>query len=639
MPALPDRSRQGLALGPPVTMEPLIFGVDAPEGNVQAPVGTWYVQTRLPPQSDLVFWLKASGSDVTGWSLAPRPPVISTLRDLGGRPDSGEDAGPALQRAVALGRPIFLAPGVWRLKSPHVRIAACEVFRSPLVIFGIPGATTIQCTAGPIQGSGGRDVSWLALSCSDADACTLHGLTIDGGVGKGAGWVTSGAAADQAAAIEIRNTAVVQISYVTFTRFRGSAPKVPDADIPERAKQGPLFLRSCGEVRLDRCSLAPPTFTEGIIAIDCGAVTVDSFEASLSGPGATAGTDLSTPLHIYGPDTGAISITNSTFVGHLGSAMNLGGAGPVLVRGNRVRGADLQALRLSGGIDLSDELVCLGWASIPVLHDVQIIQNVLQGIDGAAIKVGGGAPTFTVKGVTVRRTAGTVEATFASPPALVPGQRIRVSENGGFAGEAVVGSVDRTLRTARWPQAGPDTASSTATVAAIGLAGVTLADRIVIADNQVGTADAALDVRAASRVAILRNLITDTLSFSRRGASGVGIQAIGVVRAVVDGNSVTAPDQAGAHVLAAAILSSDCSSLVIESNELADARGSGWEHRSVSADGDPYLVFSRNRLRRIGGIPIRIATDDPSTPVGDGNSLDGVSAAIDDLRHPAPGRG
>lgn len=620
-------------------MAAYLFGVDEPEGVTAAPAGTWYVQTRLPPASDLVFWIKTVGDGVTGWSRALQPPAISTLTDFGVRPGTDQNFGPALQRAAAIGLPIFLPPGVWHLTSATPRTPVCSVTSTSFILFGIPGATRIICTAGPIAGSNGRPVTWLGLECIGGDACTLHGLIIDGGVGTPAGWITDGSPADQAAAIEVRNTSVVRISYVTFTRFRGSAPRHPAADIPERAKQGPLFIRSCADVQLHRCNLSAPTFTEGVVAINCGQVTINQFQATFADSDVEAGTDLSTPLHIYGPETGAISVTNSTFSGHLGSAMNLGGAGPVAVRGNRILGVSVRSRRLGGGVDLSDELVCLGWDATPVLHDVQVGQNQVRDIDGAAIKVGGGSPAVTVKAVALRRRAGAVEATFASPPALVPGQQIRVTENAAFEGNAIVGSVDRSLRTARWLQPGPDAESSVATVTAVGLAGVTLADRIVIAENVIGPADAGIDVRAASRVAILRNQITDTLSFSRQGASGVGIQAIGVVRAVIDGNSVSAPDQAGTDVLAAGILSSDCSSIVIESNDLADARGSGWEHRSTSPDGNPYLVFSRNRLRRISGIPVRIAAGDPSTPTGDGNSLDAAPAALDDLRRTAPGRG
>ncbi|MFD1330643.1 right-handed parallel beta-helix repeat-containing protein [Methylopila musalis] len=225
-----------------------------------------------------------------------------------------------------------LPEGTFRLdRSPRPPTGETDWSGQAVSIEGAGAARTILAAGGLLGPSG---VSTPILRLDGAGSVRLSGLTFDGGFDAAPPRLAR-PDGERASLLEIHHAESVLLRDVATRRsahgrlpFRG--------DLAELGRSGPASLVACGYVRIESGAIAFPSFGDGWWLIDCE--TVDVRGLSYDGPEELVPGAVSTPLNVVGPKTGAIVLRDCRFARARGSAVNLGGRGPVHVSGCEFRG-------------------------------------------------------------------------------------------------------------------------------------------------------------------------------------------------------------------------------------------------------------------------------------------------------------
>ena len=596
-----------------------LFGTTPPGTSDHAPVGGWYTQTVSNPPR-LLHWQMQS----SGWAPRNTAPV----EEIDQRPGWIARVLDANQR----GNAAYLPPGQWKVTGPEGEDPGLRANGAGVRLVGIPSMTTL---VGALAASDQRiegPLTDTAISLNGAPWVALHGITFDGGVDHpGAiGWVIATKGRKMTSLVELRACQSVALSACTFTRCRGMAPGPDVQDLVERWNQGTLFALDCDELSIRDCRITWPAWIEGLVAINCGRVTITRLTAVADPSQISPKAGLSTPIHAFGPRSGAISIGDCTLVGHLGSAMNLGGRGPIEVTECRIAGSRQSGKNYGGGIDCGSELASLGWDSPPPIAKVTLTRNTIEDVTGPAIGIGGGSPEAQLVAPKVEVSGDLTIAGSATVSSLVPGQSVRVAGGLDDGRLLMIRSVDLVNHRVAWSGDRTDTPIIPKLIAT-GLRGTVLAERVLVAENTISRAETGIDVRAVHHLAILRNSLADIVATNGPGMQGVAISLIGAQDGIVDGNRVQASTPAGQA--ANGVFSWDCSQLTIDGNDLTGA-AIGWVHRSGPTEEDSTLEFARNRLALNARAAIRLeASHRFAVPTLTGNSRQGRPLTSRDVDH------
>lgn len=213
-----------------------------------------------------------------------------------------------------------------------------------LTIRGVPGATTITGKTRVVNNFSNPSlhgtVSQRIGQFTGASNIVFEDITFDGQQPSGPTYYAANYP-DVKALLEFRTSTHIRLTRCSFINFTPAGAVTssggnPNPDPIEAQNLGPIFMNGCDDVKLLDTKLLAPCYGEGFTIMNSTTVYVDRMYSNAGIPSGQYGT--STPLHVMGPTTKFVTVTNCHWYQANGSSLELGGIGSLSASGNTVNG-------------------------------------------------------------------------------------------------------------------------------------------------------------------------------------------------------------------------------------------------------------------------------------------------------------